>query len=87
MNTGTAYVGAVGTAEHVEFTALGDAVNVTARLASAAGRGDLLVTEAAGRAAAFAAEGFESRQLDLRGKTAATDVIIVTMSAATSPVG
>src|SRR4029078_1809071 len=35
VNTGVAYVGAVGTAEHVEFTALGDAVNVAAPLASA----------------------------------------------------
>jgi adenylate cyclase len=87
VNTGTAYVGAVGTAEHVEFTALGDAVNVTARLASAAGRSELLVTQAAVRAAAFPAEGFEHRQLDLRGKTAATDVIVVTVSSATSPVG
>jgi adenylate cyclase len=28
VNAGVAYVGAVGTADHVEFTALGDAVNV-----------------------------------------------------------
>ncbi len=85
VNTGTAYVGAVGTAEHVEFTALGDAVNVTARLASAAGRGELLVTQAAARAAAFPADGFERRQLDLRGKTAATNVIVVTATSAMSP--
>ena len=79
VNTGTAYVGAVGTAEHVEFTALGDAVNVTARLASAAGPGELLVTEAAAQAAAFPTGGLHRRQLDLRGKTAATDVIVVTV--------
>lgn len=30
VHTGVAYVGAVGTAEHVEFTALGDVVSVTA---------------------------------------------------------
>ena len=53
VNTGIAYVGAVGTAEHVEFTALGDAVNVTARLASAAGRGEVLLTEAAARPPAW----------------------------------
>ncbi len=78
VNTGTAYVGAVGTAEHVEFTALGDAVNVTARLASAAGPGELLVTEAAAQAAAIPVEGFAHRQLDLRGKSAATDVLVIT---------
>ena len=81
VNTGTAYVGAVGTAEHVEFTALGDAVNVTARLASAAGPGELLITEAAVQAAAFPTVGFHRRQLDLRGKSAATDVIVVTLTA------
>ena len=79
VNTGTAYVGAVGTAEHVEFTALGDAVNVTARLASAAGPSELLVTEAAAKAAVFDVRGFHRRQLDLRGKTEATDVIVVTV--------
>ena len=78
VNTGVAYVGAVGTAEHVEFTALGDAVNITARLASAAGPGELLVSDAAARAAAIDPGGLERRRLDLRGKTASTDVIVVT---------
>jgi len=85
VNTGTAYVGAVGTAEHVEFTALGDVVNVTARLASAAGRGELLVTQAAARASALPADGLEHRHLDLRGKTAATDVIVVTVHSTDRP--
>jgi adenylate cyclase len=83
VNTGMAYVGAVGTAEHVEFTALGDAVNVTARLASAAGSGELLVTNAAAAAAGLSLSGLERRQLDLRGKTAVTDVVVLT--AAHSP--
>jgi len=83
VNTGTAYVGAVGTEEHVEFTALGDAVNVTARLASAAGSGELLVTRAAAEAAALATDGLEHRRLALRGKTEATDVLV--LSAAYSP--
>ncbi len=78
VNTGTAYVGAVGTAEHVEFTALGDAVNVTARLASAAGPGELLVTRAAAEAAHLDVDGLERRQLSLRGKTDATDVVVLT---------
>ncbi len=78
VNTGTAYVGAVGTAEHVEFTALGDVVNVTARLSSAAGRGELLVTEAAARSAGISIEGLEHRMLNLRGKTTGTGVIVLT---------
>lgn len=78
VNTGTAYVGAVGTAEHVEFTALGDAVNVGARLASAAGRGELLVGEATARSAGLRVDVLERRQLDLRGKSAATSVVVLT---------
>jgi adenylate cyclase len=77
VNTGTAYVGAVGTAEHVEFTALGDAVNVTARLASAAGTGELLVSDATARAAGLDESGREHRRLDLKGKTQSTDVIVL----------
>jgi adenylate cyclase len=77
VNTGTAYVGAVGTAEHVEFTALGDVVNVTARLASVAGAGELLVSESSAAASGLSADGVERRHLDLRGKSASTDVIVL----------
>jgi adenylate cyclase len=69
VHTGIAYVGAVGTEDHVEFTALGDAVNIAARLASAAGQGELLVTEAALIAAGLGerAKALEYRRLDLKG--------------------
>jgi adenylate cyclase len=77
VNTGVAYVGAVGTAEHVEFTALGDAVNVCARLASMAGAGELLVTEATAAAAQLAVDGLAHRHLELRGKTGGTDVYVI----------
>jgi adenylate cyclase len=80
INTGEAFVGVVGTADHVEFTALGDNVNVTARLASAAAGGEILVTEAAARAAGRGwADGAERRSLDLRGKSESTDVVVVTL--------
>jgi adenylate cyclase len=79
VNTGSAYVGAVGTAEHVEFTALGDNVNITARLASAAGQGEVLVTEAAATAAHLDDDGLERRQLGLRGKAETTDVVVLTV--------
>ena len=79
VNTGVAYVGAVGTAEHVEFTALGDAVNVAARLAAAAGPGELLATNAAATAAHLDAASLERRSLELRGKSQATEVIVLTV--------
>jgi adenylate cyclase len=78
INTGQAYVGAVGTAEKVEFTALGDAVNVTARLASLAGVGEILITDAAASAAKVApADVADHRRLELRGKSEATEVVVM----------
>jgi adenylate cyclase len=80
INSGVAYVGVVGTAEHVEFTALGDNVNVTARLASEAGRGEALVTRSALRAAGRDQSGLEQRRLNLRGRSDATDVYVLTLA-------
>ncbi len=80
VNTGTAFVGAVGPAEHVEFTALGDAVNVAARLASAAGASELLTTSLTAIAASVEVDGAERRQLVLRGKTIATEIVVLTAS-------
>jgi adenylate cyclase len=77
VNTGEAYVGTVGTADHVEFTALGDAVNVTARLASAAGPGELLVTESAAQAAGLIVDETPRRELELRGRTLPTVVFVL----------
>jgi adenylate cyclase len=79
INTGVAFVGVVGTADHVEFTALGDAVNVAARLSSAAGGGEILVSAAAAGAAGVATG--ERRHLDLRGKSEATDVFVLSLPA------
>jgi adenylate cyclase len=87
VNTGIAYVGAVGTADHVEFTALGDPVNITARLASAAGAGEVLVTESAARAAGIPVTGLERRHLDLRGKKEATDVFVLPLANARTSSG
>jgi adenylate cyclase len=84
VHTGTAYVGAVGTVDHVEFTALGDVVNVTARLASAAGAGELLLTDAAAAAAGWAIEGLERRSLDLRGKSGPTETVVLRSDAITA---
>ena len=78
VHTGEAYVGATGPAEAVEdFTALGDCVNATARLASAAGPGEVLVSAAATTAAKTATEGRERRRLDLRGRTEPIEVVVL----------
>jgi adenylate cyclase len=77
VNTGIAYVGAVGAGDRVDFTAMGDPVNVAARLASAAAAGELLVTLAAAKAAGMAEENAEHRSLDLKGKSEPVEVLVL----------
>jgi adenylate cyclase len=74
VHTGRAWFGAVGDGGRTELTALGDAVNTTARLASAAGRGEVLVTAAAAEAAGLD-PALDRRQLELRGKEGHTEVV------------
>lgn len=77
VHTGSAYVGVVGGEDSpMDFTALGDNVNITARLASEAGPGEILISEAACSAAHLALEGRERRQLDLKGKSEPTRVYV-----------
>ena len=77
MHTGTAFVGSVGDTLQTEITALGDVVNTAARLASSAAGGEILVTDAAASAAGLDASALEHRQLELKGKSMATDVIVI----------
>jgi adenylate cyclase len=77
VNTGIAFVGAVGGGDKVELTAMGDTVNVAARLASAAAAGELLATVAAAEAAGVDLTGVEHRRLELKGKTESTDVVVL----------
>jgi adenylate cyclase len=77
VHTGIAFVGAVGTGSAVDFTALGDAVNIASRLASAAAPGEVLVSVDASRAAEFVTAGLERRDLVLKGRSAATPVVVM----------
>jgi adenylate cyclase len=76
VHTGVAFVGSVGDKGVSDFTALGDAVNTAARLASAASAGEVLVSSAAADAAGIA-ERSERRRLDLRGRTERVEVIVL----------
>jgi adenylate cyclase len=75
VHTGAAYVGAIGDTV-TDFTALGDSVNVTARLASAAGPGEILVSSAAADAAGLDPT-LETRTLSLRGRVEPLDVRVL----------
>ena len=79
VNTGVAYVGSIGVGSDTEMTAMGDVVNVTARLASVAAAGEVLVTTAAAAAAGLSID-LPRRSLQLKGKSEATEVVVVTGS-------
>jgi len=76
VHIGVAFVGTVGDGAHIELRALGDPVNLAARLASAAGASEILVTLAAARAAELTEDGLERRDLELKGKNASTPVVV-----------
>jgi len=71
VHTGTAYVGVMGAAaDLLDFTALGDAVNLTQRLSSAAEGREILLSDATATAAGLATERLQRRALDLKGISA-----------------
>lgn len=74
MHTGRVWFGAVGEGGHVELTALGDPVNVTARLAAQAGAGEVLVSTDAAAAAGLNAD-LPRRSLALKGKQDPIEVV------------
>ena len=82
VHTGEAFVGTVGADERLDFTALGDAVNVAARLGGAAGAGELLVSDAAWRPAGRGAG--ERRLQPIHGRAEPLEVIVVTTTPATA---
>jgi adenylate cyclase len=75
VHSGPAWVGAVGDEMHTEITALGDSVNVTARLASVARGGEVLVTVEAAGAAGIELGGLARRSLELKGREQPTEVV------------
>jgi adenylate cyclase len=77
LHTGTAFVGAVGAqGRATDITALGDNVNVAARLAAQAGPGEIVMSEAACLAAGFDPEPLERRVLTLKGKSEPVPVLV-----------
>jgi adenylate cyclase len=78
IHTGEAFVGATGPEGAVDdFTALGDVVNATARLASAAGAGEVIVSLVAADAAGLLLDGLERRTVDIRGRSEPIEVIVL----------
>jgi adenylate cyclase len=81
ISTGLAFVGVVGGEQStMDFTALGDNVNVAARLASNAGPGEIFISDVTCSAANLDFENLERRQMELKGKSEAIGVRILRLT-------
>lgn len=69
INTGPVVVGVVGTDTANEYTAMGDAVNVAARMQAAARPGSVLVTSLTQRFVSPLVEAVDVGMLELKGKS------------------
>ncbi|MGB7873181.1 MAG: adenylate/guanylate cyclase domain-containing protein [Anaerolineales bacterium] len=68
VHAGVAYFGAMGSEDGLaDISAIGDEVNATARIASKAAAGEILVSEVALKQTNIDASKFESRVLELKG--------------------
>lgn len=68
VHSGVAYFGAMGTADGItDISAIGEEVNLAARLASKAAAGEIIVSEQALKVARMDGSDLESRSLELKG--------------------
>lgn len=86
INTGVAFVGSVGTPDgRTDFTAMGDVVNVTARLSSHAAAGEIVIGETAWNEAALDTERPEVRLIEVKGKADLLRVYVLKLTSAGHP--
>ncbi len=78
VNSGPVVVGVVGTDTAHEYTAMGDAVNVAARMQAAARPGSVLVTSATYRFVSTLVEAVDVGMLELKGKSDAVHAYEIT---------
>jgi class 3 adenylate cyclase len=79
VHAGNAYVGVLGEGGRAtDLTALGDDVNIGARLADAAGVGEVLVSLQLGERIGLDTHRLERRTLDLKGKSQPFEVAVMT---------
>jgi adenylate cyclase len=78
VHTGEAFMGSVGSSDGTaSFTALGDSVNIAARLASNAGPGEILVSEDAYAETDLSKDGVDRRSLELKGRVQPVSVVVL----------
>lgn len=86
VHTGEAFVGVVGSDQKIDFTALGDTINICARLGGLAGPGELLVSRDAWTAAGLGAAPGE-REVEIVGRTGNLSVVVVSPALEMAPSG
>ena len=77
VHVGKAFVGVIGSEDKTDFTALGDAVNVAARLGALAQGGELIVSGAAWDRGPRVLVPAGRRSLDVRGRAEQLEVVAV----------
>lgn len=78
VHTGRAFVGLLGAdGGSKELTALGDDINVGARLADSAQEGEILASRQLARTIGLETDELEHRELSLKGKAEPFDVVVV----------
>jgi adenylate cyclase len=84
LDIGRAYVGNVGAGEVKDFTAVGDVVNTAARLQSAAGGGQIILSERLFERLAARPDNATATSLRLKGKQDAEPARVIDLGAATT---
>lgn len=78
VHAGNAYVGVLGSSSgSAQRTAIGDDINVGARLADSAGVGEILASQRLTEMIGLNTDGLEHRKLDLKGKSAPFEVAVI----------